>query len=116
VEREVARAEDRKIVASVFLNRLEIGMPLESCATIQYILKSNKQRFTYAETRVSSPYNTYIATGLPVGPIGNPGVDSIEAVLYPDKTDYLYFVSADGETYFSKTLDEHEGNVAKYLN
>jgi UPF0755 protein len=115
VEREVAKPEDRKLVGSVFLNRLEIGMALESCATIQYITGENKKQFTYAETRVASPYNTYINRGLPPGPIGNPSIDSILAVIEPQDSNYLYFLSADGTTYFSRTLDEHETKKAKYL-
>lgn len=116
VEREVASAEDRKIVAGIFLNRLNSNMPLESCATIQYILGLNKKQFTYEETRTESPYNTYINPGLPKGPIGNPSIDSIEAVLGPQKTDYNYFLTGnDGKTYFSKTLDEHNEKKTKYL-
>jgi UPF0755 protein len=113
VEREVSKPEDRKLVAGVFWNRLTEGMALESCATIQYILKSDKPRFSYEETRVESPYNTYINPGLPVGPIGNPGIDSINAVLKPEKSDYVYFFSAEGVTYYSKTLDEHEEKNSK---
>lgn len=116
VEREVAKPEDRKLVASVFLNRLRIDMALESCATIQFITGSNKTQFTYAETRIDNIYNTYINRGLPPGPIGNPSVDSIMAVLEPQKSDFLFFLSADGVTYFSKTLDEHNIKKAKYLN
>jgi len=116
VEREVAKPEDRKVVAGIFENRLNVGMALESCATIQYILKSNEERFSYEQTRVESPYNTYLYPGLPVGPIGNPGIDSINAVLFPEKSSYLYFFSSDGTTYYSKTLDEHEEKIAKYLN
>lgn len=115
VEREVAKPEDRKLVASVFLNRLNIDMALESCATIQYISGENKKQFTYEETRVASPYNTYINRGLPPGPIGNPSIDAIKAVLEPTDSNYLYFLSADGQTYFSKTLDEHNAKKAKYL-
>lgn len=115
VEREVSKPEDRKLVASVFLNRLNIDMPLESCATIQYILNSNKTIFSYAETRTPSDYNTYINAGLPKGPIGNPSIDSIRAVLYPEKSNYYYFLSADGVTYFSKTLDEHNAKKFQYL-
>lgn len=116
VEREVSKPEDRKVVAGIFLNRLNTGMALESCATIQYILKSNEERFSYEQTRVESPYNTYIHAGLPMGPIGNPGTDSIQAVLFPEKTDYLYFFSAKGTTYYSKTLEEHEAKIARYLD
>ncbi|MBW6432063.1 endolytic transglycosylase MltG [Patescibacteria group bacterium] len=116
VEREVAKPEDRKLVASVFLNRLNINMALESCATIQFITGSNKTQFTYTETRIDNIYNTYINRGLPPGPIGSPSIDSIKAVLDPQKSDYLFFLSADGVTYFSYTLDEHNAKKAKYLN
>lgn len=116
VEREVANVDDRKTVAGIFLNRLNAGLPLESCATIQYILGENKKQFTYEETRTPSPYNTYINPGLPKGPIGNPSVESIEAVLFAQKTDYNYFLTGnDGKTYFSVTLDEHNEKKAKYL-
>jgi UPF0755 protein len=116
VEREVAKADDRKLVASVFLNRLNINMALESCATIQYILDDNKKQFTYEETRTPSPYNTYINRGLPRGPIGNPSIESIAAVVRPVESSYLYFLSSEGITYFSKTLDEHNVKKAKYLD
>lgn len=116
VEREVFKPEDRKVVAGIFENRLNSGMALESCATIQYVLKSDKPRFSYEETRVVSPYNTYLNPGLPAGPIGNPGIDSIEAVLFPEKSSYIYFFSAKGITYYSKTLDEHEEKISKYLD
>jgi UPF0755 protein len=116
VEREVAKADDRRLVASVFLNRLNIGMPLESCATIQYVLGVSKKQFTYAETETPSPYNTYINPGLPPGPIGNPSIDSIDAVLFPEKSDFLFFLSSNGVTYFSKTLEEHNAKKLKYLN
>lgn len=115
VEREVANSEDRALVAGVFLNRLSIDMPLESCATIQYILNKSEKQFTYEETRTPSPYNTYLNRGLPIGPIGNPGIDSIKAVLDPTESDYLYFLSANGKTYFSKTLDEHNEKKLQYL-
>lgn len=116
VEREVAKPDDRKLVAGVFQNRLNIGMRLESCATIQYILKTNKTRFSYEETRVESPYNTYIKDGLPPGPIANPGIDSIKAAITPEASDYYYFLSKDGVTYYSKTQEEHDIKVAEYLN
>lgn len=115
VEREVSKPEDRKVVASVFLNRLNAGMPLESCATIQYILNSTKTIFTYEETRTPSLYNTYLNVGLPKGPIGNPSIESIEAVLFPERTSYFYFLSSNGVTYFSKTLDEHNAKKYQYL-
>lgn len=115
VEREVAKPEDRRMVAGVFLNRLNADMALESCATIQYILKENKKQFTYEETRTPSPYNTYVNKGLPVGPIGNPSMDSILAVLNPEVSNYYYFLSADGTTYFSRTIEEHNAKKDQYL-
>lgn len=115
VEREVSKADDRKKVAGVFWNRYDIGMKFESDATIQYILRSNVKTFTYAETKTPSPYNTYLNKGLPKGPIANPGIDSIKAVLDPEDSDFLFFLSAKGVTYFSKTLEEHESKKYKYL-
>ncbi len=92
VEREAAVAEDRPLVASVVYNRLEEPMALQFCSTVQYILGDPKARLTDADTRIPSPYNTYLHQGLPPGPICSPGADAIRAALYPADTDYLYFV------------------------
>ncbi len=109
VEREAYLEEERPVIASVFLNRLREGLPLESCATIEYALPRHKERLTYADLRIDSPYNTYINTGLPPGPICSPGKASLEAVANPKKTKYLYFVSkGDGSHHFSETAAEHE--------
>ena len=111
IERE-ATDKDRKNVSSVFHNRLKINKPLESCATVQYILGERKARLTIADTEIESPYNTYENYGLPVGPIANPGIAAIEAALYPADTEYLYFaVSEDGKHAFSKTYEEHIKNA-----
>jgi len=108
VEREAKLPQDRPVIAAVFLKRLNLGMPLQSCATIQYILGEPKPELTVADTEIASPYNTYQHTGLPPGPIANPGLASITAVLYPAQTDYLYFVaSKDGSHHFSRTYQEH---------
>ncbi len=118
VEREAANDNERGKVASVFHNRLKINMALGSCATVQYIIKERKDVLSNADTKIKSPYNTYINTGLPIGPIASPGVSSIKAVLYPEDTDYLYFAArADGsENVFSKTHDEHLKNVRNLQN
>ncbi len=118
VEREAANDSERGKVASVFHNRLRINMALGSCATVQYIIKERKDVLSNADTKIKSPYNTYINTGLPIGPIASPGVSSIKAVLYPEDTDYLYFAArADGsENVFSKTHDEHLKNVRNLQN
>ena len=115
VEKEAVLDEDRPIIASVFYNRLDIGMPLQSDATIQYIFEERKKSITYDDLKINSPYNTYIVKGLPPTPIANPGIESIEAVLYPDDTDYLYFVATiDGGNTYSKTYEEHIKNVEQY--
>lgn len=108
IEREAKADKERRVVSSVFHNRLEINMLLGSCATVQYILKERKDVLLNKDLEIESPYNTYKHPGLPPGPIASPGMKSIEAALYPDDTDYLYFVAEkNGTHYFSKTLDEH---------
>ncbi len=115
VEREAANDSERGKVASVFYNRLEKGMTLSSCATVQYILKERKTILSTSDTKIKSDYNTYINKGLPVGPIASPGEKSVRAALYPEKTDYLYFAAkADGsENVFSKTGEEHMETVKR---
>ena len=108
VEKEARLAQDRPIIAGVFLNRLKIQMPLQSCASIQYILGYPKAELTVKDTEIPSPYNTYQHMGLPPGPIANPGLASIQAVLNAAKTDYLYFVADEhGAHHFSRTYEEH---------
>lgn len=109
VEREAYLDAERPVIASVFLNRLHKSLPLESCATVEYALPHHKERLTYADLRVDSPYNTYLHAGLPPGPICSPGKASLEAVAHPVTTEYLFFVSkGDGSHYFSMTAAEHE--------
>ncbi|MFZ2985094.1 MAG: endolytic transglycosylase MltG, partial [Candidatus Moraniibacteriota bacterium] len=116
VENEVKSATDRKIVADIFLRRLAIGQALQSCATLQYILGVDKTQYSYAETRTPSPYNTYMNAGLPPGPIGNPGIVSLEATLAPQSNPYFYFLSdpKTGGTIFSVTYEEHVKNKNLY--
>jgi UPF0755 protein len=115
VEREAQKQEERPVIAGVFANRLRIGMPLQSCATVQYVLGEAKPVLSIEDTKIDSPYNTYKYPGLPPGPISNPGHASLQAVLYPEKTDYLYFVAKqDGSHAFAVTYQQHLNNVAKY--
>lgn len=108
IEREAGSRDEMGKVSSVFHNRLKIGMPLQSCATVQYILKERKDVLSIEDTKIDSPYNTYMYKGLPVGPIASPGKAAIEAALYPEDTEYYYFkVNSEGVTVFSKTLEEH---------
>ncbi len=108
VEKEAKFAQDRPIIANVFFKRLEEGMMLQSDATIQYALDEHKEEFSIEDTKHDSPYNTYQHAGLTPGPIGNPGLDAINAVLHPADTPYLYFVAdSEGHNHYSVTYDEH---------
>lgn len=112
IEKECADVGDQPVVASVIYNRLKIGMPLQMDSTIQYVLGLEgvrKDDLLYSDTEVDSPYNTYNNTGLPAGPICNPGASAIEAAVNPAKTDYLYFVLSDkldGKMAFSKDYND----------
>jgi UPF0755 protein len=111
IEKEAKFSEEKSKVSSVFYNRLEIGMKLQSCATIQYILETPKEILDENDLKIDSPYNTYLYKGLPPGPICNPGLDSIMAALEPEEEDYLYFVLGEnGKHIFSKTYQEHLKN------
>lgn len=112
IEREAASDNDRGKVASVFVNRINKGMKLESCATVQYILKERKSVLSIEDTKIESPYNTYINDGLPIGPIASPGISSINSAIYPEQTNYIYFLaSEDGtDSLFSETFEEHLEN------
>lgn len=115
IEREAASVEEHKKVSGVFYNRIKKGQKLESCATVQYILKERKPVLSVADTKIDSPYNTYMYAGLPVGPVASPSKSAIEAALYPESHDYYFFVAkADGNGHvFSKTFSEHEKAVAE---
>lgn len=116
IEEEATKNVDRKKIASVFYNRIEQGMPLQTDPTVLYALGEHKDRVYYKDLEVDSPYNTYQNVGLPPGPIANAGTVSMEAALHPDDTDYLYFLaSKDGKVYFSKSLNEHNELKAKYI-
>lgn len=111
VEREAKLDSERALIAGVFYNRLEMGKALESCATVQYALGERKTRLYFKDLEVKSPYNTYKHKGLPPGPIASPGSKSIEAVLYPEASDYLFFrtsAKGDGSHDFSKTFEQHQ--------
>ncbi|MDY6953989.1 MAG: endolytic transglycosylase MltG, partial [Thermodesulfobacteriota bacterium] len=103
------------LIAAVFLNRLRLGMGLESDPTVIYGIEGFNGNLTRKDLETPTPYNTYRIAGLPAGPISNPGQASMEAVLYPTKQAYLYFVSKnDGSHHFSSTLAEHNRMVDRY--
>ena len=111
VEGEAAVDSERPIIAAVFWNRLRRRLPLESCATVEYVLPKRKARLTSEDLKIDSPYNTYIHRGLPPGPICSPGKASIDAVLNPARVRYLYFVSkGDGTHLFAETYAQHIRN------
>ena len=99
VEREIIHDDERSKAASVFYNRLNVGMPLQSCATVIYSLGAHKEVLYYSDLEVDSKYNTYKYSGLPIGPISSPGKQSIIASLKPSNTDYLYFILNDDTNY-----------------
>ncbi len=109
IEREGMHDVDRPIISGVFYNRLNQQMPLQSDITVLYALGETKEHVLYSDLEVDSPYNTYINTSLPPGPIATPGIPSIEAAIYPQENDYLYFFANQdsGEVYYSETYDEH---------
>lgn len=117
IEKEVPRPEDRAMVADIFYKRLEIGMPLQSDATVNYVTGKNTTRPTQEDVEVDSPYNTYKYPGLPPAPISNPSLDAIKAAIYPKSNIYLYFLTTkDKKVIYSVTGEEHNWNKAKFLN
>jgi UPF0755 protein len=123
VERETAIDGERPLVASVFDNRLQRNMPLETDPSIIYGLELSGQwrgQIYASDLKRDTPYNTYLHAGLPPGPVANPGTKSLRAAMQPAQTDYLYFVAAgtdaQGKSLFASTLEEHQRNVADYRN
>ncbi len=116
LEREFRIASDKKIGAGIIQNRLDINMALQMDSTVNYITGKNLPGVTFTDLEVDSPYNTYKYPGLIPGPISNPGLDSLVAAIYPEETDYLYFLhDIEGNTYFAKTFAEHSQNKQRYL-
>lgn len=123
IEREARRPEEQAVIAGIFQRRLELGMPLGLCATVQYALGYQEEEqswwkgtITNDDTDVDSSYNTYQHTGFPPGPICNPGITSLEAVANPQASEYLYYLhDEDGSIHYARTLEEHNQNVVRYL-
>jgi len=116
IEKEVQTLEDRQIVSGILWKRRNHSIPLQVDATITYITGKRTAKVSIEETKIDSPYNTYKYLGLPFGPICNPGLESIRAAVYPEDSNYWYYLSTpEGETIFNKTLEEHNAAKAKYL-
>lgn len=116
IEKETALPEERPVIASVFLNRLKMGMPLQTDPSVIYGITDFDGNLTKRHLETDTPYNTYTRTGLPKGPISSPGMEALLSILHPAETDYLYFVAKgnSGEHQFSKTLEEHNKAVNDY--
>lgn len=119
IEKEAANDSERSKIAGVIYNRIEKGIPLQIDASVIYAItkgESTMKKVLYDNLKVQDPYNTYVNKGLPPGPIASPGKPSIEAALYPEEHDYLYYVvNGSGGHVFSKTYEEHLNNVKKYI-
>lgn len=119
VEKESFTNEEKPLIASVFANRLEIGMLLQSDATVNFVSDADNPRPTFAELAIDSPYNTYKYAGLPPGPITNPRRESIKAAINPAESDYYFFIheqDGSGQVHFGRNEQEHFENVRKYLD
>ncbi|MEK7122952.1 MAG: endolytic transglycosylase MltG [Patescibacteria group bacterium] len=117
LEREVRGERDRRIVADLFYRRLAQGMPLQADSTINYITGKKDAQARFTDLEVNSPYNTYRHKGLPPGPIGNPGLEALQAALSPIENPFWFFLTTpEGEVVYSKTFEEHVKNKFKYLS
>lgn len=116
IEEEAAESEDRKIISGILWKRLDKKMLLQVDATLDYALEKNTFELTTEDLRKDGPYNTYTRIGLPPTPICNPGLDAINAAIFPEKTPYWYYLSdKEGNLHYAKTFEEHKLNKAKYL-
>ena len=115
IEREAVVKDEQRLISAVFWNRLGIGMPLQADPTVQYAVAKERRALSRADLLTDHPYNTYVRTGLPPGPIASPGLGAIEAALNPAPVKYLFFVAQDDKRhYFSMSVDEHNRAVARY--
>lgn len=115
VEREVPAGPDRQKIAGIFLRRLSLGMPLQADATVNYVTGKKTPRPSLDDVKTNSLYNTYIYRGLPPGPINNPGLSAIRAVLYPEPSPYLFYLTTlEGAVIYSRTHDEHVAAKAQF--
>jgi UPF0755 protein len=115
IEREAVVKDEQRLISAVFWNRLRVGMPLQADPTVQYAVAKERRALSRADLLADHPYNTYVRTGLPPGPIASPGLGAIEAAVDPAPVKYLFFVAQDDKRhYFSMSVDEHNRAVARY--
>jgi UPF0755 protein len=115
IEKESGNFDEQPVIASVFHNRLRLNMRLQADPTVIYGIKDFNGNITKRDLQTETPYNTYVISGLPPGPIANPGISAIKSALYPAETKYLYFVgNGDGRHVFSESLDQHNDAVNRF--
>jgi UPF0755 protein len=116
LEAEARKLEDRRVIAGILWKRIQMDMPLQVDAPFEYVSSKNTFTLTTADLRLDSPYNTYTRKGLPPTPIGNPGLEAIQAAVTPIESPYLYYLSdKNGVFHYAETHDGHVKNKAKYL-
>lgn len=116
IEKEAATPEDRRIVSGILWKRLKLGIPLQVDATFLYTLGKRSDQLTETDLKMDTPYNTYTRRGLPVAPIGNPGLDAILSAIEPEDSPYLFYLSdKNGEIHYAVNFNGHKANKAKYL-
>ena len=116
IEREAKGDDDRAMISGILWNRINRGIALDVDASVAYAVGVSEPDLTKADLAVDSPYNTYIYPGVPPGPIGNPGIEALQAALNPAKTDYLYYLhDSHGTIHYATTYAEHQANIARYL-
>lgn len=117
IQGEAWKKNDQRLISGVLHNRLSIDMPLQVDATFAYINGKNTYELTYSDLAIDSLYNTYKYKGLPIGPISNPGLAALEAAVFPEDNNYIFYLAdRSGNTYYSRTYEEHLRNKAMYVN
>lgn len=115
-EAEAQTTEDRALVADIIYRRLASGMPLQLDSTVNYVTGEKNPAISLTQQKIDSPYNTYKYKNLPLGPISNPSLDSLQAAIYPQKNNYWFFLTGtDGRMHYAKNLAGHQANMVKYL-
>jgi UPF0755 protein len=116
IEREANDTESMRMVSGILQNRMQIGMALQADASMEYVLDKPLKELTPEDLKIDTPYNTYLNTGLPPTPIGNPGLESINAVLSPEPSEFLFYITGnDGNFYYARTYNEHLKNIDLHL-
>jgi len=116
LEREANSKESKKMVSGILQNRLKIGMALQADASMEYVLDKPLGSLNPEDLERDTPYNTYLYNGLPPTPIGNPGLNAIDAVIHPIESDYYFYITGrDGNFYYAKNFDQHRENIARHL-